>query len=203
MSHTSQQLEKLITTSSAIAWFRGLFNRIHLQMTDSGERYTIVHTGESMELYDDFGPEEPNFVVPLRQENIDNLLGFFADNAIDAYEEYRIVKFMLVPCLKAALAMPILQNKAFLKIVRVDTHWQEALLDPDGNEDEQLTVMYVNDQWLVVPGYHGASQRRMVMTPAQVLEFQRRVLHADEAGSLATWLELAAWYVKWRESVTV
>jgi hypothetical protein len=188
---------------SAIAWFRGLFNRIHIEMTDSGERYTIVHAGDAMELYDDFGPEEPNFVVPLRAENIDNLTGFFADDAIDSHEEYRIVKFMLVPCLKAALAMPILRNRAFLKIVRVDTHWQEALLDPDGNEDEQVTVMHVNDQWLVVPGYHGRPQRRMVMPPAQVLDFQRRVLHADSAGSLAAWLELGTWYVKWRESVTV
>jgi hypothetical protein len=203
MSHTSQQLEKLITTPSAIAWFRGLFNRIHIEMTDSGERYTIVHAGDAMELYDDFGPEEPNFVVPLRAENIDNLIGFFADDAIDAHEEYRIVKFMLVPCLKAALAMPILQNRAFLKIVRVDTHWQEALLDPAGNEDERVTVIHVNDQWLVVPGYHGRPQRRMVMTPAQVLDFQRRVLHADSAGSLAAWLELGSWYVRWREAVTV
>ena len=156
-----------------------------------------------MELHDDFGPEEPNFVVPLRAENIDNLIGFFADDVIDPHEEYRIVKFMLVPCLKGALAMPILRNRAFMKIVRVDTHWQEALLDPEGKEDEQLTVVYVNDQWLVIPGYQGRPQRRLVMTPAQVLEFQRRVLHADEAGSLAAWLELGAWYVKWRETVEV
>ena len=30
------------------------------------------------------------------------------------------------------------------RILKLDTHWQEALLDPDGNEDEQLTVMFVN-----------------------------------------------------------
>jgi hypothetical protein len=49
----------------------------------------------------------------------------------------------------------ILQNSAFRKIVKVDTHWQEAILDPDGNEDEQLTVMCANDQWVIIPGYHG------------------------------------------------
>jgi hypothetical protein len=105
--------------------------------------------------------------------------------------------------LTAALAMPILQNEAFRKIVRVDTHWQEALLDPEGHEDEQLTVIHVNNQWLVVPGYHGKPQRRIVMRPEQALDFQRRVLKADEAGSLGGWLELGRWYARWRDEVSV
>jgi len=203
VSANSEKLAELIAIPSAIEWFRGLFNRIHVEMTDSGERYTVVHTGGAMELGEGFSDEAVNFVVPLREENIDNLIRFFADGQIDSYEEYRIVKFMLVPCLKAALSMPILQNKAFMKIVRVETHWQEAILDPDGNEDEQLTVLYANDQWLIVPGYHGRPQRRIVMTPAQVLEFQRRVLHADAVNTLPAWLELGSWYLGWRDSVTV
>jgi hypothetical protein len=99
--------------------------------------------------------------------------------------------------------MPILKNKAVLKICKVDTHWQEALLDPQGNEDEQVTVIYVNKQWLVIPGYHGKPQRRLVMTPEQLLDFQRRVLEADATGDITSWLNLARWYVKWREKITV
>jgi hypothetical protein len=110
---------------------------------------------------------------------------------------------MLKPCLGPLLTMPILSNKAIVQILKVDTHWQEALLDPQGNEDEQLTVIYINKQWLVIPGYYGKPQRRMVFKPAQVLEFLRRVFEADEAGSLPGWVSVARWYVKWREEITV
>ena len=110
---------------------------------------------------------------------------------------------MLRPCLEAALAMPILQNQTFRKIVKVETHWHEALLDPQGIEDDQLTIACVNNQWLVIPGYHGQPQRRVAITPAQALDFQRHVFAADEQNRLATWLELGRWYLGFRDSITV
>jgi hypothetical protein len=99
--------------------------------------------------------------------------------------------------------MPILNNKTLLKIVKVDKHWQEALLDPQGNEDEQVTIIHVNKQWLVIPGYHGTPQRRLLLTPDQLMDFQRRVLAADASGKVADWVKLARWYVKWREQITI
>lgn len=203
MSQNAEQLQALATLPSAVNWFKGLFEKMHLEIHDTGEKFTIHHRGDHLEILSGFQGDDPNFVCPLQSENIRNLTGYFADDSIDAYEEYRIVKFMLIPCLKAVLAMPILQNRTFRAAVNVETHWQEALLDPDGKEDEQVTAVHVNDQWLVIPGYHGVPQRRIVMTPAQVLEFQRRVLVADARNSIPAWLELAAWYVKWRSTVTV
>jgi hypothetical protein len=203
MSDNLAQLTSLAEKPAAVAWFKGLFHRIHIEMTDTAETFTLEHLGDRVDVTDGFHGDNPNFVVPLESQNLRNLSGFFADDAIDPHEQYRIVKFMLKPCLKAALAMPILQNGAFRKIVRVDTHWQEALLDDQGREDEQVTAIHVNNQWLVIPGYYGRPQRRLVMTPAQLLDFQRRVLETDENGSLAAWLELGRWYVKWRDEVSV
>jgi hypothetical protein len=203
MSDNLQQLQALTQKRSAVEWFKGLFSRVHVEVTDQKERFTMVHRGDRVEVEEGFQGDNPSFVIPLESQNIRNLVGFFDDDGIDNQEQYRIVKFMLKPCLKAALEMPVLQNNAFRKIVRVDTHWQEALLDPQGQEDEQLTVMCVNDQWLVVPGYHGKPQRRLVMKPEQVLDFQRRVFNADEKNNLTTWLEVGRWYVQWRDQVSV
>jgi hypothetical protein len=63
-------------------------------------------------------------------------------------------------------------------------------------------VLHVNDQWLVIPGYHGKPQRRVTRTPEQLLEFQRRLHQANEQNTLAAWIDAARWYVKWREEVT-
>jgi len=203
MSENRTLLDDLVKKPSARDWFQGLFNRIHLQMTDTGEQFTVARSEDGFRVLSGLDGDRPNFVAPLETQNLRNLTAFFEDDRIDPHEEYRIVKFMLRPCLTAALAMPILQNPAFRKIVRVETHWQEAILDAQGHEDEQLTVIHVNDQWLVIPGYHGRPQRRIVMRPEQALDFQRRVLAADEQGSLGSWLELGRWYVRWRDDVSV
>jgi hypothetical protein len=203
MPSNLESLQSLVTTPAAVKWFRGLFARAHLEIVDTGERFTVTHTGGGAEVVPGFLPEHPNFVAPLTSENIANLRAVFADDRVDPYEEYRIVKFMLRPCLEAALKMPILHNEAVRRIVQVETHWQEALLDPQGNEDEQLTVLFVNDQWLVVPGYLGTPQRRLRLTAPQALEFQRRVFAADEKQSLTGWLDLATWYARWRDEVSV
>jgi hypothetical protein len=203
MSENLQHLQRLAQQPAAREWFKGLFNRIHMEMTDTGEQFTITRDGDRAEVQPGFHGGQPNFVIPLESQNLRNLEGFFSDEKIDDYERYRIVKFMLKPCLKAGLALPVLQNAAFRRVVRVDTHWQEAILDPQGNEDEQLTVIYVNNQWLVIPGYHGRPQRRLVMKPDQVLDYQRRVFETDEKNNIGAWLDLGRWYVKWREQVSV
>lgn len=203
MSSNQEYLAQLAQKSSAVEWFKGLFQQVHLEITDTGEKFTILHHGDRVEVITGFQTKDPNFVIPLESENIQRLVAAFEDDAINPQEEYRIVKFMLKPCLKAALEMPILNNTAIQKIVKVDTHWQEALLDPQGNEDEQVTVVYVNKQWLVLPGYHGKPQRRLLLSPKQLLEFQRRVLAADASGNLSKWMELARWYVDYRKEVTV
>jgi hypothetical protein len=203
MSSNQEQLEQLKENKSVVEWFRGLFSQVHLEITDTGEKFTILHHGDRVEIRPGFQAKKPNFVIPLESENIDRLTTAFSKNGIDAQEEYRIVKFMLKPCLRAALEMPILNSPGLLKIVKVDTHWQEALLDPQGNMDEQVTIVYVNKQWLVIPGFYGIPKRRLVLTSSQLLDFQRRVLAADASGKISEWTKLARWYVKWREEISV
>jgi len=203
VSNNLELLQGLIKKSSAVAWFKGLFQVAHMEIVDTGEKFTITHDGEHASIAVGFSKAKPNFVIPLHSENIERLSAAFANNEVGAFEEYRIVKFMLRPCLEAALRMPILKNRAFQQIAKVDTHWQEAVLDPEGHEDEQVTVIFANKQWLVIPGYHGVPQRRVVLKPKQLLEFQRRVLEADEKGANANWMDMARWYVKWRDEITV
>ncbi|MBE7435942.1 MAG: hypothetical protein HS100_18640 [Anaerolineales bacterium] len=203
MSSNQSLLEQLTKKKSVLDWFKGLFTQVHLEITDTGEKFTILHHGDSAEVVSGFHAKKPNFIIPLKSENVGNLVRAFSDDRIDAQEEYRIVKFMMVPCLRAALAMPILNNTAVHKIVKVDTHWQEVLIDPSGNEDLQLTIIYVNKQWLVIPGLYGTPTRRLALTPAQLLDFQRRVLAADASGKVSDWAGLAKWYVDWREEITV
>jgi len=199
MSENLEQLQALAHKKSAVEWFGGLFKRVHLEIADTGEKFTIIRNAEGAEVVPGFQQDKPNFVITLESDNIRRLTAVFSDDAVDAQEEYRIVKAMLKPCLRAVLDMGLMGNKTLMDVVKVDKHWQEALLDPEGNEDEKLTVVYVNRQWLIIPGYYGRPQRRWRLTPRELLDFQRRVFAADEAGNFSAWLDLARWYVGWRK----
>ncbi len=199
MSENLDQLQALAQKKSALDWFSGLFKRVHLEISDTGEKLTILLKEGRAEVVPGFQDEKPNFVITLASDNIRRLIAAFGDDAIDAQEEYRIVKFMLKPCLRAMLDMGVMGNKSLMDVVKVDKHWQEALIDPQGNEDEQLTIVYVNRQWLIIPGYYGKPQRKWRLTPRELLDFQRRVFAADESGRFADWLDLARWYVNWRK----
>jgi hypothetical protein len=203
MTQNLDYLQELVKKPEAVNWFKGLFKQVHLEIADTGEKFTITHSGDHAEVLAGFQGDHPNFVVPLQSGNIQRLSAAFTGHEPTDFERYRIVKFMLKPCLQPLLTMPVLSNKAVVQVLKIETHWQEALLDPDGREDEQLTVVYVNNQWLVIPGYHGTPQRRMVFKPDQVLEFIRRVFEADSSGNINSWVNLATWYVKWREEITV
>ena len=203
MSKNLSILKDLAQKRAAADWFKGLFKQAHLEVTDTGEKFTISLQGNRIDVAAGLEGRKPNLIIPVESENLRWLADAFSDGKIDGEEEYRIVKYLLKPCLKASLVMPILRNKAIVSLLKVNTHWQEALVHPKGTEDEKVTVIYINKQWLVIPGWHGTPQRRLLLKPEQFLDFQRRVFQADASGNLADWVKLTRWYVKWREAITV
>jgi len=203
MSEHLRQLQALAAEPAAVAWFKGLFSEAHLEFTDSGERFTIRHLGDRAAVLEGFERPDANLVIPMRGENLANLTAIFADGDVSAAEEYRIVRHMLRPCIEAAVKMPILNNEMLLKVLRVDDVWQQALVDPEGEEDVRMTVQKTGGRWTVTPGYHGTPRRRLRLAAPQLLDFQRRLFEADSENSIGGWVALARWYVDWRDQVTV
>ncbi|MEW6280300.1 MAG: hypothetical protein AB1758_16850 [Candidatus Eremiobacterota bacterium] len=203
MSKNFEHLQSVARRKSAVDWFRGVVKQAHLHVRDTGEHFTIEHRGDRLDVFEGLRHRKTNVIIPLGSENLEWLANAFSDDVIDPQEEHAIVKYLLEPCLRAALEIPILRNPAVSRILKVDQHWQEALVDPSGQPDVELTILYINKQWLVVPGFHGKPQRRLRLTARQFLDFQKKVFEADAGGNLADWIKLANWYVKWRDSVSV
>jgi len=222
MSENLQLLQQLAQKPSVKAWFLEAFTQVHLRVTDTGEEFTILNRGSHAEVlsgfhasarktkgllaglgFDPSGWYARQFTVPLQSQNIRNLVAVFSDDVVDIEEEYRIVSFLVEPLLKAALSMPLLQNATLLKFLKIDPFWQQALLDPQGNETQQLTAIFTHKQWLMIPGYHGRPKHRYLLTPEQIMAFQRRVHQAEQQDSLSEWLAAVRWFWNWRNSITV
>ncbi len=222
MSENLLLLQQLAQKPSVRAWFIEAFSLVRLKITDTGEEFTILNRDPDVEVVTGFPPHQhgrksasgwfglylsnlytDHFIIPLQSQNIRNLVTVFSDDIVDIEEEYRIVSFLTQPLLAAALSMPIMRNRALLKFFRIDPFWQQALLDPQGNETQQLTVIFTHEQWLLVPGYFGKPNRRYLLTPQQIMVLQRQSHKAEKQNSLSGWLAGLRWFWKWRDSVTV
>ena len=63
----------------AVAFFRGLFERAGVRVTDTGEAFTCVHHGSSIEFVEGLDEESVDFTVEITSADVDLLLADIAD----------------------------------------------------------------------------------------------------------------------------
>ena len=220
MGDAVQLLQELANTPAAAAWFTQAFSKVYLKVTDTGEQFTLVARGDRVEVvtgwqaapraarswlqWVGFDPGRwyaEQYIVPLETQNIRNWVAAFAGDMLSPEAPHRIVSAMLGSLLEALYAMPVMRNGFLLKLFGIETFWQEALLDPAGNETLPITVLFSHGQWLIIPGYHGQPRRRYLIEPRHIIEEQRQIHKAERVNSLAGWLSLLRWYNQYRSGV--
>jgi hypothetical protein len=213
MSENLRILQELANRPAARAWVEQVVSYVRLQVTDTGEEFTVFCRPQGVEIVPGFrepdrrpilfGLFDPGdwyakqFILPLTSENIRNFAGFFQDDQLDEQELYRVMAFLAPRLLRATLDMPVMRNRALLALFQLDIAWHQCLLDPAGNETQPATVRFIRGQWEVHEGYQGVAQRKKVLTAPSLLEFQRRVHQAEVENSLTGWLALHEWYKQW------
>jgi hypothetical protein len=218
MSENLAILQSLAENPHARAWFQQVLTYLRVRVSDSDEEFTVISKGDRVEIATGFVPPErrkllygffdpgewyaTQFIVTVKSENVRNFASFFEDNEVGKEELFRIMSFLMPVLLKATLEMPAMRNKALITMLGLDTIWHQCLLDPQGNETQPATVQLVGDQWEVTPGYYGTPQRKKVLTPEKLLDFQRRVHEAEDTDTLQGWFALLEWYRKWLASVS-
>ena len=72
-------------TQEIVDYFRGIFDVIGVTIEETGEELTIAL--EENQIRIDAGlPENPDFVVPLKWENVENMVSHAKDGKIDSHE---------------------------------------------------------------------------------------------------------------------
>lgn len=219
MSENLTILEELTQNAAARQWFAQVLSYLRVRVSDTGDEFTVKADGEHVEvsvgyvpptrrklLYGMFDPGDwyaKQFVVTVESQNVRNFASFFEDDEVTQEELFRIMSFLMPVLLKATLEMSAMRNRALVAMLGLDTMWHQCLLDPQGNETQQSTVQLVGNTWEILPGYHGTPQRKKVITPEKLLEFQRRVHEAEMEDTVGGWFSLLDWYRKWLASVTV
>jgi len=190
----------------AVAFFRGLFERAGVRVTNTGEAFTCMHRGDRIDFEDGLDDDRVDFTVEIDSADVDALLADVADGQLDEREQYRIMAHLAAPAARGAFRRPAIRNRflreLLFKIGRAEMLMHVRLMPPPGEaEVPGYTVTYVDGQTLVIPGFHGRVKHQYRLTVEQATEFQRRLLAARRANRLRDWIGFARWYGKLRRQV--
>ncbi len=192
-------LKTILQTPEILSYFEGVFESLGVEIEETGEKFTIYHTGEKFVFQEGVNEESVDFVVPLKLENIQNMVSHTKDGVIDASESWRILDVLFTPLTKVTLESPVLSVNWRRKLAGVEDLTHVYLINPDGEEASKHTLIYVKGQWLVLKGIHGSPRRTYRMTPEESLDYQRTIFKALKKDSICGWIEFSFWYKKWRK----
>lgn len=195
--------ESILQTPELINYFNGIFNHLGVVIDETGESFTIHHTGDAFIFEEGIINDKVDFIVPLQVENIKNMVRHSEDGKISENESWRILDVLFTPMTRVTLETPVLSVNWRRKLAGVEDLTHVYLLNPSGKEASSHTLIYVKGQWLVLKGLHGSPRRIYRMTPTQSIEYQRAIFSAMQKDTLWGWWKFAKFYKKWRKSCSV
>jgi hypothetical protein len=198
-----QLWSQIVQAPELVGYFKGVFGKAGIQVEETGEAFTVVNADArgTFQLHPGIDPDV-DFVVPLKQENVANLVAHVADGKLGPHEAWRIVKVLFTPLTRAALQSPIVRQNWVRVLAGVESVIHVNLMDPNGGAADCHTLAFAGDQWLVIPGLNGKAERTYWLSPEQALEFQRELYKALKTEGMAGWWAFATWYRTWRNDVS-
>jgi len=206
LSPSMKKWSTIVQTPELVDYFRDVFSKAGVTVeptvqTEAKEEFTVVNDGSSFTFHGGVD-SDVDFVVPLNQENVENLLQFAADGNFDARESWRIVQILFTPLTRAALQSPRVRNNWLRALTGVEPVIHVNLVDPDGGVAVCHTLAYAGDQWLVIEGLHGEAKRTYWLSPEQALIFQRKLYISLKEDTMNGWWQFSNWYREWRTTVS-
>ena len=195
--------ESILQTPELVNYFNGIFNHLGVVIDETGESFTIHHTGDAFVFEEGIVKEKVDFVVPLQIVNIENMVRHAQDGKISENESWRILDVLFTPMTRVTLETPVLSVNWRRKLAGVEDLTHVYLLNPSGKNASSHTLIYVKGQWLVLKGLHGSPRRIYRMTPSQSIEYQREIFAAMQKDTLWGWWKFAKFYKKWRKTCSI
>ncbi len=191
----------IIQTPEIINYFDGVFEVLGISIEETGEQFTVYHQGDTILLDQGIDPNS-DFIVPLKSQNIQNMISHSKDGQITPEESWRILSVLFTPLTQVTLQSPVLSVNWRRKLAGVEDLTHVYLISPDGNEANKHTLIYVKGQWLVLEGLHGQARRTYRMNEINSLLYQRNIFSAMKKDTFIGWMQFSFWYKKWRKTVS-
>ncbi len=84
-------LKSILQTKEVVQYFDGIFNYLGVTIEETGESFTIHHDGNTMEFNSGINEDKVEFIVPIKEQNINNMVFHAKDGGISEQESWRIL----------------------------------------------------------------------------------------------------------------
>ena len=195
--------ENILQTPELLLYFNDVFDHLGIIIEETDEKFTIHHLDTEFIFEEGIVESAVDFIVPLKLENIENMMLHAKDGKIDSSESWRILNVLFTPLTKVTLQNPVLSVNWRRKLAGVEDLTHVYLLNPDGEEASKHSLIYIKGQWLVLKGIHGNPKRTYRMTPEDSLEYQRTIFKALKQDTFWGWIKFSTWYKKWRKKNSI
>lgn len=155
------------------------YEHIFILIRDLNDFKFTVHI-ENKSIYFEVGwdiAREPTLVVPLRQENVYHLEEILGTGLTEE-GMYRIAYFLYIPALKSFYNSPLIKeaprDKRFLRLynfIQAEIINEHHVKHTDEELQARATIVNVDGQWLVFPGWQGDPDIRYSATLKQTMEY--------------------------------
>ena len=183
-------------------FFSGIFENMGIRVLETGEEFTVHHLGASFSLSPGINEAEVDYIVEVKLENIQGLVDYGADEEIDRLEAYNIVEVIFTPLTRTSLKNPVMSNGFLRWLSGVENLIHIYLISPDESRVKAHSLIFINDEWLVIEELYGVAKRTYRLDVEQALLYQRKVFEATREDTMGVWWDFANWYREWREGVS-
>ncbi len=195
--------ENILQTPELLLYFNDVFDHLGVIIEETDEKFTIHHLDTEFIFEEGIVESAVDFIVPLKLENIENMMLHAKDGKIDSSESWRILNVLFTPLTEVTLQNPVLSVNWRRKLAGVEDLTHVYLLNPDGEEASKHSLIYIKGQWLVLKGIYGNPKRTYRMTSEDSLEYQRTIFKALKQDTFWGWIKFSTWYKKWRKKNSI
>jgi hypothetical protein len=205
---TLERLKTLSVPPAVVETVRGMFSQLGVRVIDTGEAFTCVHRGDSVEFVSGVNERTVDFTVQVHQFQLVRLAEYIRKGTIDEVEQFRIACALFASAAGSRHIMnnPLMSNGVLRRIIRGKNLMHVTLVSPDPAQepDASYTIIFINGEQLVLPGLHGTPLRILRVPFADAIALQKNLFAGMKAGTAPSkWIKIAKWYVDWRKRVEV
>ena len=201
-----ERWKSLTLSPDLVERFRGVFDRLGVRITDTGEDFTCIHRGDRIEFEAGIDEASVETTVVIYGYQAERLAREIERGPLQPIEEFRIARELLVSAGAAGQGVnnPLSSNPILRRFINAKNLIHVSLVSPDTNQepDANYSLVHVSGRSLLIPGLHGQPERVFRLNVKDVLELHRKLSSAASRG-WTNWLKIGNWYLSWRKKVEV
>lgn len=186
-----------------VEFFSGLFERVGVVITDTGEELTAEHTGNAVTFSPGLNRAQVDYVVNITSLQVARLATEVPSGQLSPLEQHRVIRALFTPATAAILANPVFGRPWLRRVSGAETVIH-VILDPfEGEEGTTHTLEWNGQGWKVTPGLHGHANRTYHLNYNDAVAFQKRAFTLSHAPTLLNVIRFALWYRSWRKEYSI